>query len=623
MSISTRLALVAIALWVPVTALAELAAVRPEFQVSTGPAYSAYYGYVYPHTEAKSSNHVAASPSGTFIVAWEDYYFQAANGTLRPGIFARRLDSLGRPLAGEFRASPLTSYIRGASHVASDDAGNFVVVWDETDQYYIFPGDDDGTRIMARRFNASGGALGSAFLVNSYTTGYQSTPKVAFDGAGNFVVVWAYYKEYPDAAILAGQKFNASGSPVGGEFQVNTDTSCCIGYSGFEGFATYDQVDIAGDASGHFMVVWRGPPASGSDEDSITARLYDSTGSVGGAFIVNTITTSGVSWPAVASDHRGHFLVTWKQGSPSGIFARRYDATGAPLAGDFQVNTPDPHFGTVFEYPGPSIAADATGRFVVVWIDYDDGLFGREFDPAGAPVGGEFRVDQVAKQGYNEYPIAHPDIAASAAGDFVVTWSQYGSYDDFLWSSVARRLGPKPVPCTPAPKTGCRATTRPGSGVLVVKTPANAARSQLTWRFARGAAMDPQALGDPFTTDSYAVCLYDGSPNPQPRFEADVPASGACGAVPCWKLLSGNRVDYLDKVRFVRGISLVRLSPGSEGRTRVLVKGGGADLELPSLPLTTPVVFQLQAANGECWTGTYATGVKRNDGAVFKATPDS
>ena len=186
MSIPTRLALVVITCFAPVAARAELAAIRPEFQVSTGPAYSAYYGYVYPHTEAKSSNHVAASPAGTFIVAWEDYYFQAANGTLRPGIFARRLDSLGRPLAGEFRASPLTAFIEGASHVASDDAGNFVVVWDETDQYYTYPADDSGTRIMARRFNASGGALGSSFLVNSYTPGYQSSPKVAFDGAGNF-----------------------------------------------------------------------------------------------------------------------------------------------------------------------------------------------------------------------------------------------------------------------------------------------------------------------------------------------------------------------------------------------------------------------------------------------------
>ena len=69
-------------------------------------------------------------------------------------------------------------------------------------------------------------------------------------------------------------------------------------------------------------------------------------------------------------------------------------------------------------------------------------------------------------------------------------------------------------------------------------------------------AGDPQDFGDPFTTDSYSVCLYDSSANPQPLYEAAVPGSGACGSIPCWSVLSGQRVDYFDpKAQFVKGIT--------------------------------------------------------------------
>ena len=129
---------------------------------------------------------------------------------------------------------------------------------------------------MARRFSASG-AAGVAFQVNTFTTGGQYTPKVAFDGAGRFVVVWAFYDQ-DRGAVLAGQKYDATGTPIGGEFQVNTDTSCCVGYTGFEWPPLFDDIDIAGDAAGDFVVVWRGPSASGDVGNDIAARFFDVTG---------------------------------------------------------------------------------------------------------------------------------------------------------------------------------------------------------------------------------------------------------------------------------------------------------------------------------------------------------
>jgi hypothetical protein len=44
--------------------------------------------------------------------------------------------------------------------------------------------------VHAKRYSASGGALGSEFLVNTSTTGYQVSPRIAMQPNGDFVVVW-------------------------------------------------------------------------------------------------------------------------------------------------------------------------------------------------------------------------------------------------------------------------------------------------------------------------------------------------------------------------------------------------------------------------------------------------
>src|SRR6185369_17045048 len=66
---------------------------------------------------------------------------------------------------------------------------------------------------------------------------------------------------------------------------------------------------------------------------------------VGPEFQVNTYTTSAQELPAVAPTNAGQFVVVWQSNGGSGtdpdfgIHARRYDNGGAPLGGQFQVNT--------------------------------------------------------------------------------------------------------------------------------------------------------------------------------------------------------------------------------------------------------------------------------------------
>src|SRR4030095_6061477 len=75
--------------------------------------------------------------------------------------------------------------------------------------------------------------LGPEFQANTYTTSSQIQPAVGSDGLGNFVVVWASDGcdgTDTDDWSVQGQRYDASGTPLGAQFQVNTFTT---------GFQTY------------------------------------------------------------------------------------------------------------------------------------------------------------------------------------------------------------------------------------------------------------------------------------------------------------------------------------------------------------------------------------------------
>src|SRR4030095_2206227 len=96
-------------------------------------------------------------------------------------------DASGSPIGGEFQVN---SYVTGSQDrpsVASDSAGNFVVVWQSNGSSGA---DASGTSVQGQRYDASGSPIGGEFQVNSYVTGNQNLPSVASDSAGNFVVVW-------------------------------------------------------------------------------------------------------------------------------------------------------------------------------------------------------------------------------------------------------------------------------------------------------------------------------------------------------------------------------------------------------------------------------------------------
>src|SRR5688500_15253514 len=64
--------------------------------------------------------------------------------------------------------------------------------------------------------------IGPEFRANTYTAGDQSGGAVATDAAGNSVVVWGSALQDGSGTGVYAQRFDAAGAPVGGEFRVNT-----------------------------------------------------------------------------------------------------------------------------------------------------------------------------------------------------------------------------------------------------------------------------------------------------------------------------------------------------------------------------------------------------------------
>jgi hypothetical protein len=146
----------------------------------------------------------------------------------------------------------------------------------------------------------------------------------------------------------------------------------------------------------------------------VAAVAVQAQAPAGGEFRVSNATASGDTRPRLSVDGRGEFVVTWVESSVTGtVRARRYDPLGVPRGGQFDVGTAS------FAVPS-AVASDDRGRTLVVWRRYDNGsdnIAARGFDAPGAPVGGEFTVNQ-------QQPAfaAGPVVAAARGGSFLVVW---------------------------------------------------------------------------------------------------------------------------------------------------------------------------------------------------------
>ena len=396
----------------PGSGLAQVA-VGGEFQVNT---YT---------TNSQFSSSVAMDADGDFVVVWQSY---GQDGSYYGGIYGQRYNKTGTPAGTEFRINTTTTDTQRNSKVAMDSDGDFVVTWASSGQ------DGDYYGVYAQRYDNGGSAVGAEFQVNTYTNDNQLNPSVAMDNDGDFVITWMSYGQDGSGSGIYAQRYANTGVAVGGEFQVNTTTT---NYQSFP--------SVAIDNDGDFVITWQSNNQDGDSFGVYAQRYANSGATLGNEFRVNTTTTSYQNFPSVAMDSDGDFVITWssyyQDGSEYGIYAQRYNNTGATAGSEFQVNT-----STTGTQGGSSVAMDDDGGFVVSWRSLHNGndfdLYAQRYNNTGATVGGEFQINTYTTDNQNA-----PSAAMDNDGNFVVAWQS--NYQDGNFSGIyAQRYSNAILPVT-------------------------------------------------------------------------------------------------------------------------------------------------------------------------------
>ncbi|MBK2124806.1 DUF4347 domain-containing protein, partial [Fangia hongkongensis] len=386
-----------------------------------------------------------------FVVVWES----SASGNNE--IKAQRYDSSGVAQGSEISVNTETSDNQDTPAVAALTNGGFVVVWESTGQDN---GSTDG--IYGQRYDSSGVAQGSEFLVNTTTTNNQDDPDIVGLTGGGFVVAWESQGQDGGGDGVYAAVYDNNGSVTKSEFLVNVDTS----------FAQNEPA-VAALSGGGFVVTWEHSDAANDTETSIYGRIFDSAGTnQTGDLVLKAYSATELTNPKVSDLASDEFVVTWEDNTD--IFAQRFNSSGVANGSELAVNTTTSNSQT-----HPSIATLSTGDFIIVWdseesagddvrihvynadgtdeqaefavgatvgTDQDeaatvaltgggyvivwesrdndgdvDGIYGQIYDANGATSGSEFLVNTTTSDSQNA-----PSVAALDNGGFVVVWTSEG-----------------------------------------------------------------------------------------------------------------------------------------------------------------------------------------------------
>lgn len=381
-------------------------------------------------------------------------------------------DNFG-PISPDVRVNAITQYDQFWGRVARGQTG-FTFVWSA------------GQDVVARRFDANLAPIGLEFQVNTtLTQDIQDEPEVAYSGFNTSLVAWSDRNAY-DGQLMGvfGRVYDANGTPIGPEFQINQvgtasqwrpliapmPAGFVVAFSGdWDGDSFFRILDQNGVPQGGDVRVnaWEidaqvDPAPAVNRFGTIFVAFVDFSGhgSVGSGLNLygRTFSSTGVAQqpqefaittttgaadqrePRVGADGFGRFVVVWEDeihdGSGYGIFARRYDASAAPLGPEFQVNST-----TAGNQRSASIAVQRDGGFLVSWLDWSAGaprIRARRFDANAAPIGLDFVVNESPASG-----VERPSLAQSTFGDdLVVAYSGPGDGSDVYMRRFAVASGP-------------------------------------------------------------------------------------------------------------------------------------------------------------------------------------
>ena len=314
------------------------------FQVNTYPPSGEYYPAV------------AMNRRGRGVVAWQSLQQDGQQS----GIYAQIYTPAGARFGGEIKVSPvIPRQSANQPSVGIDRAGNFVVAWWSAQASVVAS--------FVRLFDAHGVARGPEIRLSPAPM--ASNPAVAMRPDGSFAVVWRSWKQTGAGAQIFGRCFDAAGTPLGPELQIN-------------------QTLIPGDGTpvvaampdGGLMVAWDSIDFKHTElGGAVRARRLTATGAPLSAELAVSPPDSRVHWyPAVAADGLGNSAVSWDNCLISGNLV--VDCGISILFSD-PMGRPDPTLWTIRDSQGDLFDATVTaqpGGFVV-GLTSSAGIYGLSF----------------------------------------------------------------------------------------------------------------------------------------------------------------------------------------------------------------------------------------------------
>lgn len=272
------------------------------------------------------------------------------------------------------------------------------------------------------------------FQVNGLYLDNQLYPAVVPAQDGSYLVAWHGDGIDSDGHGIAIRKVDGRGPRGDAEQIVNQ-------------FATGNQehVSLASPGDGLILAVWQSDEQDGWGTGIFGRLLTDTPAAAEDEFQVNVYASDRQSSPAVASNGKGPFVVAWQSWWQDkddwGVFARLFDATGAAVTGDLQVNTI-----TWGDQTNPAVAMLPEGGFVVVFEDWEGGgwnavIYGRLYAADGSPAGEPFLVSR-AIPGFAEQPA----ITTLPDGRLLATWAWRPDEDHTLKDIQASLIDPALIP---------------------------------------------------------------------------------------------------------------------------------------------------------------------------------
>ncbi|HVR09871.1 MAG TPA: hypothetical protein VMW75_17640 [Thermoanaerobaculia bacterium] len=317
-------------------------------------------------------------PSGNFLLAWAEeqgnlewtIYFENLQVFSRE-IVVQQFDVTGRPLGSPVTISSGGAGLKSRPRLAVRSTGDVVAAWMSGYGPATTPAGELG--VFTRLLSSKGQPEGSQTKVDTVSGAVGSTPALALDPDGSFLIAWSSQKGNDTFnTSIYGRVFGPSGAPLAAPFAVSANTT------GPQGRPT-----AANDRQGSYLVAWQG-----YFNDVWHSRIYGQIVSNAGGLLGKLQTISngaGKSWaevaPSAALAPGGTFTLVWMEYNtwfPVGLAGMQTDRSGAPLGSLVWIN--NQQIGSQFR---TSLATDGAGHYLSPYEGFQDqstiGILARYF----------------------------------------------------------------------------------------------------------------------------------------------------------------------------------------------------------------------------------------------------